>query len=166
MLPETDVPTADNEPEYCYCCLWLVHCIVSLNHFPKKLFPLQSTTGHHNKWSISILVEKLLVSIFVLRINLFSLDHWLLYKRKRLTRGLCLLWQRTTQQLAIENRYWWNNGVYLFETNDNTIQKRLSLCRMGLLDQNSNSKAVMRGDRQHYTRSPYRIVTHLLSHKK
>ena len=24
----------------------------------------------------------------------------------------------------------------------------------------------MRGDRQHYTRSPYRLVTHLLSHKK
>ena len=36
---------------------------------------------------------------------------------------------------------------------------------MGLLDQKSNSKAVMRGDRQYYTRNPCRLVTQLLSNK-
>ena len=37
---------------------------------------------------------------------------------------------------------------------------------MRTLDQKSNSKAVMQGDRQYYTRNLCRLVTHLLSHKK
>ena len=34
---------------------------------------------------------------------------------------------------------------------------------MRLLDQKSNCKAIMRGDRKNHTRSPCRSVTHLLS---
>ena len=37
---------------------------------------------------------------------------------------------------------------------------------MRTLDQKSNSKAVMQGDQQYYTRNLRRLVTHLLSHKK
>jgi len=44
------------------------------------------------------------------------------------------------------------------------ITQELNLLRIRMLDQKSNSTAVMRGDRQNYTRSPCKPVTHLLSH--
>ena len=64
-----------------------------------------------------------------------------MHKRKRLMRGFCLSLLRTTQQWAISNKHWWNWWIRL-------------------LDQKSNCKAIMRGDRQNHTRRP---VTHLLS---
>ena len=41
----------------------------------------------------------------------------------------------------------------------------VNLCRMSLLHQKSNAKAVMQGDRRYYNRNPCRLVTQLLSHK-
>ena len=42
--------------------------------------------------------------------------------------------------------------------------KRRKSPKVRLLDQKSNSEALMRGDRQNYTGSPCRPVTHLLFH--
>ena len=54
---------------------------------------------------------------------------------------------------------------YLFETSDSIVYtKEVNLYKgIRLLDQKSNCKAIMRGDRQNHTRSPCRPVTHLLS---
>ena len=53
---------------------------------------------------------------------------------------------------------------YLFETSDSIVYtKEVNLEGIRLLDQKSNCKAIMRGDRQNRTRSPCTPVTHLLS---